>query len=115
VNCGDIILLIHFATDIHCTKIRPALVVSSDNYNARETDRILLPISSNIARACPDDILIKDNENAFKATGLKISSAIRVGKIFTADVSLIKRRIGHLPDKTMDAVRNQIKQVLGLR
>lgn len=115
MNCGDIVLIDHHTTDMHSLKVRPALVVSSDEFNKREPDRILLPLTSNIKRICPDDILIKDNEKIFNVTGLKVSSAIRAGKIFTADICLIKRKLGHLPNKKMAEVRNQIKKILHLR
>lgn len=110
---GDIVLLSHPATDFKNIKVRPALIISSDRYNERELDRILLPISKNIMRDCPDDILIKDSDKLFSTTGLRVSSAIRVGKIFTADKCVIKRCLGHLPDEFMNKVREKIKEVLG--
>lgn len=115
MNYGDIVLIAHYATEMHCLKIRPALIISSKEYNTRETDRILLPISSNITRASPDDILITDKETAFKTTGLKVSSAIRAGKIFTSDISLVKRKIGQLGDKKLNKVREKIKKTLDLK
>jgi len=114
VKFGDIVLLSHPATDYKSIKLRPALIISTDRYNERESDRILLPISKNIMRDCPDDILIKDSDRLFPTTGLKVSSVIRVGKIFTADICVIKRRLGRVSDEILNQVREKIKKVLGL-
>lgn len=111
---GDIVLVTHPTTDYASTKVRPALIISSEKYNIRESDRILLPISSNITRICQDDIVIKDSDKSFTKTGLKISSAIRAGKIFTVEKNVIKRKLGYLPDEIMKQVQNKIKEILNL-
>jgi len=96
VKYGDIVLILHYSSDVRCIKYRPALVISSNKYNTTT------------------DIIVKSDERIFKATGLKHSSVIRVGKIFTADVSLIKRRLGCLSDKKMKRVCSVIKKILSL-
>ena len=111
---GDIVLVSFPSTDYRSSKVRPALIISSEKYNTRESDIILLPISTNITRVCPDDILIKDSDKLFTKTGLKVSSVIRVGKIFTADKCIIKRRLGQLPDEIMNRVRDKIKELFEL-
>ncbi|MBE0434087.1 type II toxin-antitoxin system PemK/MazF family toxin [candidate division WOR-3 bacterium] len=106
---GDIVLIEHQPTANDMPKPCPALVISSDRYNAREADRILIPFSSNTTRCCPDDILIERNDTCFPATGLHCSSVIRVGKILTMHKSKIKRLLGHPPNSMMDRVKIQIK------
>lgn len=114
MNYGDIVLIDHYTTAGGDIKARPALVVSSDDYNTREIDRILIPITSNITRPCPDDLVLRNDDTAFPLTGLKVPSAIRVGKILTAHKDLIKRKIGHLSSDKMTEVNTIIRQILNL-
>jgi len=114
VKYGDIVLILHYSSDVRCIKYRPALVISSNKFNTQKTDRILVPLTSNTKYNTTTDIIVKSDERIFKATGLKHSSVIRVGKIFTADVSLIKRRLGCLSDKKMKRVCSVIKKILSL-
>lgn len=115
MNFGEIVIIAHYTAELHCLKYRPAVVISPKEYNTRETDRILIPFSSNTARKSPDDILIEDKETAFKSTGLKVSSVIRVGKIFTSDVSSIKRKIGQLGKQKLSKIHAQLKKTLALK
>lgn len=114
MNFGNIVLVIHPATDYKNVKIRPALIISSDSYNNRESDRIVLPISSNISRPCPDDIIIYSNNKWFKDTGLKVSSAICTGKILTLDKKVIKRNIGQLSGEIMAEVKEKLREIFVL-
>lgn len=114
MNYGDIVLIEHYASHDGCYKIRPVLVVSTDNYNSHEEDRILIPLSTNIKRDCPDDIIINEDDAEFKATGLKTPSAIRTGKIFTAKKDIIKRRLGCLSVGKIEEVKVILRRILAL-
>jgi mRNA-degrading endonuclease toxin of MazEF toxin-antitoxin module len=90
------------------------LVISSDDYNKSDLDRILIPISSNISRSCQYDVAVMQDEKCYGATGLRSSSVIRVGKIITLHTNLIKRRLGYLTSDKMVEVNSKIREVINL-
>ena len=55
---GDVILVSYPFTDLSTIKVRPALVISSEEYNQREDDVIVLPITHNISRMSGEDTYI---------------------------------------------------------
>ena len=79
---GDIVLIRIPFSDLSSNKVRPALVVSSNEYMQRCSDGIFICISSkNTNKLYPTDLLIENTDSEFRATGLKKSSLIRIDKI----------------------------------
>lgn len=109
---GDVILISYPFTDLSATKVRPALVISSEEYNQREDDVIVLPITHNINRGSEEDIYLQTRDNGFQETGLKKASAIRTGKIFTLQKDLAKSRLGSIYEKLLDEIRRGLKKLL---
>lgn len=54
-NKGDVILIPFPFTDLSATKQRPALIVSSDQFNNKHNDVIVMAISSQIPYQIPED------------------------------------------------------------
>lgn len=97
-------------TDQKKSKNRPALILSSELFNAKNGKSIMAMITSNTGKELwPNDVLIND----LKPTGLIESSLIRF-KIFTIDHVLIKTRIGFLHDEDKKALRVKLKEVLNV-
>jgi len=91
---GDIVLVQFPFTDLSSTKLRPALLLS---VNLTLDEITLCFISSqNIQNIAPEEILLESSNPEFQATGLKISSKIRVTRIVTLQKRAILRKIGHL-------------------
>lgn len=106
---GDIILISYPFTNLSASKVRPALVISSGKYNQKETDIVIIPISSNVERLSEEDIIVENTIKDFKNTGLKMTSCIRCGKIFTLEKTLAKRYLGCLGDELLNEVRQRLK------
>ncbi len=97
-------------TDREKSKNRPALILSSELFNAKNGKSIMAMITSNTGKELwPNDMTIKD----LKPTGLIESSLIRF-KIFTIDHLLIKTRIGFLHDGDKKAVQEKLKEILNV-
>ena len=97
-------------TDREKSKNRPALILSSQLFNAKNGKSIMAMITSNTGKELwPNDIEIKD----LTLTGLKAPSLIRF-KIFTIDHVLIKARIGFLHDEDKKTVQGMLKRVLNV-
>ncbi|MCK4325471.1 type II toxin-antitoxin system PemK/MazF family toxin [bacterium] len=109
---GDVILISYPFTDLSTTKVRPALVISSEGYNQREDDVVVLPITHNISRMSEEDTCIQTTDEGFQETGLKGASAIRAGKIFTLQKDLAKSQLGGLCEELLGHVRRVLKKLL---
>ncbi len=105
---GDIVLIAVPYTDYSGIKARPALVVSSLHFNGSSADVIMVAFSTNIQRDSQFNIKVLFEDPEFSQTGLKESSTIMCGKIFALDKTCIRRKIGVLPAKFME----QVKQAL---
>jgi mRNA-degrading endonuclease toxin of MazEF toxin-antitoxin module len=98
---GDIVLVAFPFTDLSSTKRRPALVVSPDTFNAHLQDLVLVAITSQIKA---DDTLIIDPTDCSDGI-LPKRSAVRVGKMFTINSSLVVKRLCSLRgQKTKDVL-----------
>ncbi|MHB8347343.1 MAG: type II toxin-antitoxin system PemK/MazF family toxin [Acidiferrobacterales bacterium] len=97
-------------TDRAQTKRRPALVISSQDAQGRQTGHgVLAMITSARNPRWPLDVPISDLD----AAGLPAPSVVRM-KLFTLDCRFIIARRGHLSEKDGTAVAHAIKTVLGL-
>ena len=76
MNCGDLVLVSFTFTDQSSHKVRPALVVSRDEVNTGE-DFVVVPLSSRISEQPDWSVVIDERSEAFAATGLLGSSAVR--------------------------------------
>ena len=87
---GDIVLVPFPFTDQSDTKRRPAVVISSSDYNERQADVILMPVTSQLrAGARPLDVIIE----SWKFAGLFKPSAVKP-VIATLEQALVIGRLG---------------------
>lgn len=111
---GDIVL-IHFPfTDLTSTKVRPALVISSENYNTNQEDVVFLLITSNTSRITQDDYLLDRNNPEFNNTGLKKESVFRVGKVQTLNKKILVSKLGFAGINTLKEIENRLRNLLQL-
>ncbi len=111
---GDVVLIKFPYTDLSSTKVRPALVVSSDSYTQLSADAIFVAISSNLTKPQPFDVEINPTNHEFSATGLKAPALIKADKIARLSKSLASRHLGQAGPNTMTKVDSVISDVLGL-
>ena len=94
---GDIVLVSFPFTDEDSSKLRPALVVA---LSERHQDVLLAFISSRLKGPPHDDEFdILSDQLDFDMSGLKVSSRLRLTRMTTLAISLVRRRIGTLPPK----------------
>jgi mRNA interferase MazF len=94
---GDVIVMLFPFSDLSASKKRPALILA----NLEDNDFILCQITSQ-ARIDDHSIVIS-NEDFLMGT-LNLTSLIKPNRLFTADKSLIERKIGCLKKKKIDEV-----------
>lgn len=110
---GLVVLAIYPFTDLSSVKRRPALVVSATGRPGR--DCILAFITSRIRQTEPTDVILDPAAKDFAATGLRVASAVRCGKLMTLDRILLTDRLGPLSQCLMADVDVQLKKALELR
>ena len=89
---GDIVLVRFPFTDQSTTKKRPAVVVSSADYNARRPDVVVVAVSSRIRMPTAFGELILED---WKEAGLLAPSTIKP-VLATIEKALVLRRLGRL-------------------
>ena len=110
---GEVVLTPFPFTSLKSAKRRPALVISSNWFNAARADRILLGVTSHVPDELErDDVLIPDEH--LDAAGLPRRSIVKVSKLTSISASVIDRRLGRLPDATLHTVLERLSEVLGL-
>ncbi len=113
---GDVVLLDYPFSDSSGTKVRPALVVQSDIYNAKLTSTIVALITKNLSRVAhePAQMFIDIGTPAGSASGLRTTSALVCTNLFTVHERHIIKTIGHLPGSLMTLADACVKVALGL-
>jgi len=106
---GDVVLVPIGFTDRSGAKYRPAVVVSSDRYNASSPDVRIASITGNLqAVRHPGD----HEHSDWHEVGLR-SPSLAHAKIATVETSLIRRRLGELSADDMAAVDRGLYEALG--
>lgn len=103
-NQGDIILIPFPFSDLSNSKVRPAIVLSNSVVN-KTSDIICAQITSQVYKDAYS-FEIKDADTTVKLGG---TNEIRCHKIFTADKSIIRKKISHLHSDRQVARLTKIK------
>ena len=101
----DIVLLPYPFTDLIRKKVRPAIIISNDEYNKKSIDHIMLPLTS-ILRKDPFSITI--NQRNLSDGKLIKTSRIKIDKIFTIEKKLILTKIGTLKEDTFKIIISKV-------
>ena len=104
---GDVVLVEFTFTDGTGSKKRPALIISSDNYNKSRQEVIVAAITSNIERVLPGDTRIDGWEEA----GLIYPSLV-TGIIRTIKTAILNRRLGVLTKKDFEKVQENLEKAI---
>ena len=94
-------------TDSSTKKRRPALVISSEEFNENHNQLILAMITTAKHSSWRSDIKLKDYAEA----NLIVPSIVRL-KLFTLEKSMVVRQLGYLSKKDKNAVNASLKQYM---
>lgn len=112
IGAGDILLLDYPFTDHSGSKLRPALVVSSDAYN-RGDDLVIVPINSVEPPTLEYSFPLRDTDPVFKDTGLRVSSYVKWTKPVTISHRVVSRKLGCLSNPVLSEVQAKLRSVFG--
>ena len=98
------------------SKLRPAVVVQSDQDNARLGTTVVAMISKNtrLAGREPRHVLIDIATPDGVASGLWMNSVVSCSQLVTVGDERIDRHLGHLPSSLMEQVSKALKHGLEL-
>lgn len=102
---GDLILIPFPFTDFIGEKLRPALVLYTN-----DLDVTVAFITSEIKWSTANDLKIEPT----KLNGLKTSSLIRLSKIATLDKELVLGKMGNLSTDNIEKVNRKLKEIFQL-
>ena len=105
----DIVLLPYPFTDLKGMKVRPAIVISNDDFNSKSLDCIMVPLTSVIKDEL-HSILITQEDLTFGK--LIKPSRIRVDKVFTVEKRLVKMKIGTINQKIYERIKSEFFKLL---
>ena len=104
---GDVVLVPFPFTDLRGSKQRPAVVVSTDNYNQTTNDLILAQVTSNLRRPRFGDHQII----GLSPAGLPKPSLVRA-KLATIEASRVIKTLGQMPPSDMRGIESTLKTAL---
>ncbi|MBU0693121.1 MAG: type II toxin-antitoxin system PemK/MazF family toxin [Candidatus Omnitrophica bacterium] len=109
---GDIILIPFPFTDLTSSKVRPAVIISS---NPQKNDIIIAFISSIVSKPIGNaDFLLTSSHPEFSPTGLKRDSIFKMDKLLTIHNALILRYLGRVNFEIQKELDELLKKALGL-
>ncbi|MBM4141521.1 MAG: type II toxin-antitoxin system PemK/MazF family toxin [Nitrospira sp.] len=101
----DIVLIPIPFTDLASQKKRPAIIISSDPYNETNEDIVVVALTSNIE---PRDFTVTLTSNDLEDGILKVTSMIRVDKIYTLNKSIVIKTFGKVKPDILEKIRDLI-------
>ena len=105
----DVVVVPFPFTDRRATKRRPALVVSSSEFNAAHKQSILAMITSSAGTSWPSDVTIED----WREAGLTAPCRLRL-KLFTLENAVALRRAGALSRRDAAAATAALSRSLSV-
>lgn len=109
---GNIVLVPFPFTNLSQTKLRPAVVLWSDN--AGQDITLCFISSQNVDILKAEEFILDPNDSEFLGTGLKVTSKVKVARIATLERRLITRRLGQLGTNQTQQLNTALKQVFQL-
>jgi mRNA interferase MazF len=107
---GDVVLVPIDFTDRSGRKVRPAVVVSSGEYNRACPDVLIASITGNLSALAH----IGDHRiERWKSAGL-LKPSLAQTKLATVEVSVIRRKLGELEEDDMAAFSTGLREALDL-
>jgi mRNA interferase MazF len=105
---GDIVLVPVPFTDLSSTRRRPVIVISNTAYQLATVDFVCVAVTSNLqGDAYSFDITTADLDDGT----LKMTSRVRVDKVYTLAQSIIVARFGRVNAATMNRIRDMLRDL----
>lgn len=109
ISQRDIVLLSFPFSDLKSSKVRPALVLSNNEYNRKFKDFIAVPLTTNLKlREYAVLVTNKDLESG----RLIVDSNIKIDRIFSVSKKLIRMNIGRINKEIYNKIKKMIVELI---
>jgi mRNA interferase MazF len=105
---GEIVLIPVPFTDLTTQKRRPVIIVSSDAYNRRSPDVVVVAMTS---RTYADSFSFQIDSSDLVAGTLNHPGTVRVDKIYTLSTAIIVKRFGKVSPVVLDRIRSLLSEL----
>ncbi|OIN97440.1 PemK-like protein [Candidatus Desantisbacteria bacterium CG1_02_38_46] len=110
---GKLVLVAFPFDDLSSVKVRPAVCLNDPIGPHHHV--ILAFISSQIPTDLLETDLVLDSSQAdFATTGLRVSSTLRLHRLMTVTIALIRRELGELSPRMQSEVAGKLRKLFGL-
>lgn len=115
IKRGSLVLVRYPFTDLTGVKVRPAVIITPNEFISKLDDVICLFISSSIPEAIlSTDFILEPMHLSFSKTGLKQRSIFRTHKLALLQKSLVLRVLGEMDNDLMNEINRRLRMALGL-
>ena len=108
---GDVVLIPFPFTDLTTAKQRPALIISSDEWNRNQADIIVCAITSQFPVEITAFEYSLPKSDILKAS-LPKPSKVKCGKIVTLDSRLIHKKLGAISEQSLQKILSIINTII---
>ena len=105
----DIVLVPVPFTDLTSQKKRPVIVISNDNDNNTHEDVVVVAVTSNIE---PRDFTIMITNDNLEEGSLKVTSMVRVDKVYTLNQSIIIKTFGRVKPDVLSKIKDSLLKLI---
>jgi mRNA interferase MazF len=99
--------------DLSATKVRPAVCLTNPIGQRRHV--VLAFVTSQVVVQPEDsDLVPRAGEDGFEATGLRVSSTVRLHRLMTVTAAFVERELGVLPAGKMSKVAAKLRRLFEL-
>lgn len=111
---GTVVLVPFPFTDLTSSKLRPALIISSDKINKNADDITVCFISSKTKhQRYGYNFILKDDVKNFNLSGLKVDSIFYFNKIATLHKKLIVGELGYIHISILKDMKKHFNNTFG--
>ena len=105
----DIVIIPIPFTDLASQKKRPAVIISSDAYNNVNEDIVVVALTSNVE---PRNFTVILNSDDLEDGILKVTSMIRVDRIYTLNKSIVLKTFGRVKPYILAKIKETILKLI---
>ena len=99
--------------DLSSSKVRPPVCLTNAIGSYHHV--VLAFITSRIPETPhASDIIIHHEDEDFEATGLRVSSAVRLHRMMTVSIQIIRRELGFIPPKHQAQIKGKLRSLFNL-
>ena len=110
-HAGQIVLFRFPQTDLEQGKLRPALLLG--RLPGEYDDWLICMISSRIRHCVPGfDEVVQETDADFAASGLKLASVIRVGRLAVVEGEILLGAIGQIAAERLQRIKSRLAEWL---